>query len=94
MPFSGSEGSQAGLPIRCYWQEFLLIVFIVCRGSVTHTMPSMAMDFFLAEDGATSRGEGSSGFERPLAHVRLALATLLSYSSLTERSPQVPHKQG
>ena len=26
-------------PVRCYWEECLLIVFIVCRSSVTHTMP-------------------------------------------------------
>ena len=32
---------------------------------------SVAMDFFLAGDGATRRGEGCSGLERPLARFEL-----------------------
>ena len=31
----------------------------------------MAMDFFLAGDGAIGRGEGCSGLERPLARFEL-----------------------
>ena len=31
----------------------------------------MAMDFFLAGDGATIRGEGCSGIERPLPRFEL-----------------------
>ena len=49
------------------WQEFVLIVFIVCRSSVTHTMPFNGNGFFLAEDGASRRREGRSEIERPLA---------------------------
>ena len=36
-----------------------------------HTMPSIAIDFFLAGDGATRRGEGCSGPERPLELERM-----------------------
>ena len=31
----------------------------------------MAMDFFLAGDGATRRGEGCSGLEIPLSRIKL-----------------------
>ena len=34
---------------------------------------SMAMDFFLAGDGATGHGEGCSGFKRPLTRFELEI---------------------
>ena len=45
----------------------------------------MAMDFFLAGDGATRRGEGCSGLERPLA--RFELEKSVSRRNLTSQSP-------
>ena len=48
----------------------MLIVFIVF-GSQSCIPCLMAMDFFLAGDRATRRGEGCSGIERPLARFEL-----------------------
>ena len=66
-------------PIRCYWQEFLLIVFIVCGSLVMHAA-FRAMDFFLAGDRATRHGEDCSGLVSSLKD-RMSRRNLISQNA-------------
>ena len=53
----------------------------------------MAMDFFLAGDGATRRGEGCSGLERPLARFELERTREQKKPYLAKRASWRRHSQ-
>ena len=53
----------------------------------------MAMDFFLAGDRATTRGEGCSGIERPLARFELERTREQKKPYLAKRASWRRHSQ-
>ena len=68
-----------------------LVATIEEEGRVLVTVEAMgdlSSDFYIIIMAINGTAVGK------LLSVRLALATLLSYTSLAEQSPQAPHKQG
>ena len=73
----------------------MLTVFIVCGSPVTHIyiLCLMAMDFLLAGDRATRRGEGCSRIERPLARFELERTREQKKPYLAKRTSWRRHSQ-